>query len=116
MPQAGKRQPVERQGRNQGDQRIAAQWREQRSRVDQEAGQAPDEVGRSEKGGRKVEQGNALRRQTIVVRRLGHPQVERQRVPNRCLIIDRVAAGNGEPRPTHLLIHPFKYQGLTGKD
>ena len=83
--------------------------------MDQEAGEAPDEVGRAEQRGRKIEHDNALRRQIVVVGGFGRPEVERQRVADRCPVIDPVAVGNGEPSPTHPLIHSFG-TGLTAKD
>ncbi len=85
--------------------------------MDQKAGQAPHKVGRAEQRGRKLEHGDALRRQIVVVGRIGRPEVERQRVLDRSPIIDPVAVGNGEPSPTHpLMTLPHECPGLTEKD
>ena len=51
------------------------------ARMHHEAGKAPHQMGRAKQRRRKLEHGNALRRQAVVVGRVGCPQVERQRVP-----------------------------------
>ena len=103
IPHSGEGNAVEQQHREHGHNRIAGKGVEQGSGVQEQAGESPDEVGCAKQCRRKFEHGDALRRQILVIGRFGRPEVERQRVLDRCPFINSVAVGNGEPCPAHPL-------------
>ncbi len=116
-PKCGKCQAVERQHRDKWWKRVAGQWCEDRDRLDEVAGEAPDEVGRTEQRRGEIEHRNTQGRQAVVVRRFRRAQVERQRVANRRPVVQPITFGNGEPSPAHpcptLLWDGINPKGLT---